>query len=382
MYPGSSKFIGRPEYTVRKKKLGFIRRSYPDISKLRNNIVELAAKKTLDDPRPQLKKLLKRYPAYPDLRALNAIQIINDASQSGLDHKKTKVIQGSLREISRAIYNGGLNLFNINWFIKIYIQYLDALRAKYIQLYNYSSGNSDREVKRLVARLYRKQIQLTVMSGIKTKLSSLELLNTKLQKSAYYTSSITSHDIKKASFAITNGEPSKKIGNGGRIASNILNIAITLIQLFSRVPILKNLVNSIQNSITDTSRNTVLQKAMVSSTQRLTEFQLQLAGGNREKTMEIAETMIRNQEEIIQKYLNKGVLTKQFEIDPFIKIAWITKESKGLFESEVYQPMLENAFQTVDILFSSRVQIQGAAKIAGNLQEEIQYLLIEAEMLN
>ncbi|MCG8333416.1 MAG: hypothetical protein MJE63_02800 [Proteobacteria bacterium] len=379
MFPGSPEFLGKAEYVVKKrKKLRFFKRKYPDITELRDTVNRFAAQKRLADPRSQIKRLLKKYPAYPDLRALNAIQIYNDASQSGLDTRKTKVVQGSLREITRAMYNDGMSLFNINWFIKIYVRYLDALRDKFQHEYNSTRNHYLSDIRMLSDQLRRKQIQLTVMSSVRTKLSGLSMLNAKLKGSIYTISDISKEEVKKASLAIKTGDGSKKIGDSGKTANNIIYIIMTLNLMFARIPILNNLVNAYLKATVDANRDIVLQKIMVGNMRRVTEFQLQMASGNRNKTQEVASKLYENCLEAIKQYLDHGVLTKQFEIDPFIRAAWVVKESKGLFKDSDYRAMLENAIRLIEIIYSKRVQVKGAFELARNLQDDIHFIMIEA----
>ncbi len=378
MYPGSSDFLGRAEYVVQKKKLGFIKRRYPDITELRELVNKFSTQKRLADPRSQIKKLLKKYPAYPDLRALNAIQIFNDASQSGLDARKTKVIQGSLREIARAMYNDGLSIFNINWFIKIYVRYLDALRDKYQHEYISTKDHYLKDIRLLSDQLRRRHIQLTVLSSIRTKLAGLNLLNAKLKGSIYTISDISKDEVKKASLAIKAGDGSKKIGQSGKTAYNIIYIIMTLNLMFARIPILNNLVNNYQKATVDANKDLILQKIMVKNMRRVTEFQLCMASGDRGKTQEVANILYKDCLDIIKQYLEHGVLNKQYEIDPFIRVAWIVKESKGLFKDSDYRNMLENALRLIEVIYSKRVQVKGAFELARNLQDDIHFIMIEA----
>ena len=382
MFPGSSEFLGRLGYTVRKKKFPLIKRKYPDISELRDQVTKFSTREIIEDPRPQIRKLLKSYPAFPDLRALNAIQLMADISQSGIDAKKLHVIQNALREITRAVYNGGLSLYNINWLISIYVRYIDALRAKYLQAYNNYRNHSKTEIRKLTNQLYKRQLQLMVMSKMKSKLSSLEHLNVKLKDTLYLHACISGDEIRKACQALKSGDGSKKIGESGKTANNIIYLILTLNMIFARIPILKPLVEDLQALIPDDSRDVILQKAMISNMLKLTDFQMNLAAGNKDKTRQVAATMFDYQQELINLYLNNGILTKQYEIDPYIKTAWIAKESKGLFEDDIYTKMLEHAFRTIGVLFNERVHVQGADTIAATMQDEIQYLLIEAGMLN
>ncbi len=377
MYPGSPKYLGRAEYTVKRGPLSFISKKYPNISELREIVNRFSSQKEIKDPRAQIRKLLKKYPAYPDLRALNAIQIYNDASQSGLDAKKIKVIQGSLREITRAMYNGGVSLFNINWFIKIYVRYIDALRDKYLHEYNSCKNHFSKGIRTAAEEIHRKHLQLTVMSSVKGKLSGLNMLNAKLKGSIYTVNSISSDDIRKACLAIKAEDGTRKVGEGGKTANNIIYIIMTLNLLFARIPILDNLVKAYQRNIPDISRDIILQKIMVNNMRRVREFQLSMAGGDLNETHDVANKMYLDNLDVIKQHLDHGILTKQYEVDPFLKAAWVMKESTGLYQEKEYKKKLANALKLVEVIFNKRVQVKGTHDLARNLQDEIHYIMIE-----
>ncbi|MBU3917060.1 hypothetical protein KKA14_16120 [bacterium] len=381
MFPGSPEFLGRAEYTIKKSLLSIVRRKYPSLTEMRESVIKFADQKELSDPRVKIKKLLKKYPAYPDLRALNAIQIFSDASQSGLDSKKTKVLQGALREMTRAMYNGGLGLFNINWFIKIYIRYLESLKDKYQIEYKSSRNHFSREVRLKADELHRKHLQLAVMSSVKSKLSGLTMLNAKLKGSVYVFGSISEEEIGKACLAIQAEDGSRKIGDGGKSANNILYIIMTLNLLFARIPILDNLVKKYQRSIPDISRDIILQKVMVNNTRSVTEFQMAMASGDKTLTHDIARKMYLNCLDIIKQHLEFGVLTKQQEIDPFIKAIWIAKESRGLYDDDKYKKKLESALKLLEIIMGKRVQVKGTYELARQLQDDIHFIMIENEWM-
>jgi hypothetical protein len=377
MFPGSPKFLGRADYTIKKRKLGFVKIKYPNINKLREKVNRFAEKKEISDPRQQIRKLLKRYPGYADLRALNGIQIFNDASQSGLDAKKIKIIQGSLREVSRAMYNGGYNLFVMNWFIKIYVRYIDALKDKYLHEYNSTRNHFSNEIKKLSKDIHRKHLQLTLMSNVKNKLTGLQMLNAKLKNSVYLISNITPNEAKMASMAIKNEDGARKIGDGGKTASNIITVIMTLNMLMARIPILEDMVKLYQRSILNVNRDIVLQKIMVNNIQRVTDFQLSMASGDITQTHDIANKMFLDCLDIRKQYLDTGILTRQHEVDPLIKAVWIAKESKGLFKAEEYKKMLEHSMKILDVIFSKRVQVKSVHEMARGLQDDIHFIMIE-----
>lgn len=377
MFPGSPEFLGRAEYTVKRARLNLIKRRYPDISDLRDLVNRFSKSNELADPRMKIRKLLKRYPAYPELRALNAIQIFNDSSQSGIDEKKIKVLQGALREITRAMYNGATSLFNVNWFIKIYARYLDMLKDRYLHEYNATKNHFARDIRLMADEIHRKHLQVTVMAAVKSKLSGLALLNAKLKGSIYIVQSISKDEVRQACLAIKNNDGTRKVGGGGKTANNILYILMTLNLLFARIPILDDLVKSFQRSIPDMNKDIILQKIMVNNMRRVTEFQLCMASGDTGKTHDVANKMYLDTVEVIKQHLEHGILSKQHEVDPFLKVAWIVKESRGFFSDDEYKPKIEDALRLIEVVFSKRVQVKGAYELARQLQDDLHFIMIE-----
>ncbi len=107
------------EYPEKRGRLFRYIKRLPNLHELRDEVNRFAESKEILDPRTKIKKLLKRFPYDPDLKAISGIQIYNDSLQSGLDEKKLDVMEVALIEIGGAVHNGGLSIFNVSWFVKI-----------------------------------------------------------------------------------------------------------------------------------------------------------------------------------------------------------------------------------------------------------------------
>ena len=55
-----------------------------------------------------------------------------------------------------------------------------------------------------------------------------------------------------------------------------------------------------------------------------------------------------------------------------MKVAWIVKESEGLFDKYQYQEMMEKALQLLNVVIANSGQIKGSYEFARQLQNDIQ----------
>jgi len=71
------------------------------------------------------------------------------------------------------------------------------------------------------------------------------------------------------------------------------------------------------------------------------------------------------------------VLTKAYEVDPFLKAAWIAKEFKGLIVDEELEKKLREAINLLRIIEGERCQVKGATQRAFDLKQSIEDIIIE-----
>jgi hypothetical protein len=376
LFPGDPFFIGKRLKYPKIKKEGFLKRkkNLPSLIQLREEIHKFLENKGVISVRSQLQSLMKNFPDNPDIRALNAIQIYNDTLQSGLDEKKILVIQHALKEIALALHNGGLTIFNTTWFIRIYLKYIETLNGKYKRHFTTTVRHDNNKIKEISKEIHKRQMCMISMYRFKENLSNLSLLNKRLHGSSFITEAITDLELEKATKAFQDGDEKKKI-SGNKQANHIIFVTMTLCLIFAKIPILKNLIKDTLAKIKDTSRDLILQKIMIFNAQRVSEYQFAMACGDQKTASKMATSIYDNSLKTIKDYLENAILNKNFEVDPFIKAAWIAKDSHELFTETTAQKHLKKAKYLLDIILGERCQFKGSYEAAKNLQIEILYFL-------
>ena len=377
MFPDSMQFLGKQIYYPQPKKTLFKAKKLPDLSDLREEIKKFSEREGVTQARETISKKLKQFPYMADLRALKAIQVFNDLSQSGISQNKMDALYDPLVMITKALYNGGSSIFNANWFMTIYLKYLEIIRERLSREYNFGIHYADSEVRKSAERLYLKLLKVPRLIQVRNNLTSLTQLSLKLKGSAFVTESITPQELKLACQAIA-GKNETKVITSGKTANSIVFVNFVLNSLYSRIPILREMVNRNMKNIPDINRDLILQKQMIINNARVNDFQLALATGNKDMAKEIAERIYSQSVRNVNFYLENAILAQQFEVDPFLKTAWISKESRELFESRVNKERFEQSSAFLDVIMSTRCQHKASLEIASNYLAEIKHLLTES----
>ncbi|MBT7891889.1 MAG: hypothetical protein HN580_22930, partial [Deltaproteobacteria bacterium] len=63
--------------------------------------------------------------------------------------------------------------------------------------------------------------------------------------------------------------------------------------------------------------------------------------------------------------------------DPFLKAAWIAKESTQLFDAEINRERLRKSFDFLNIILSSRCQHKGSIEKAISIQSNVSAIMAE-----
>ena len=374
--PDTTDFLGTDVLYPEKTSRGlFGPKNFPNISELREEVNRFAEQKELTNPRKKIKRLIKKFPYFADLRALNGIQLFNDTAQSGLNERRLDVLEVALVEISGALHNEGISIYNATWFIKVYLKYLEFLKERISREQSGIAGHFNWNIRRMSEELQQKLILITSLLSVKDKLGGMVMLNTKLKGSVYISGCITKDEIRQACSAIQQDETAT-VGIG-KTANYVILVMVTLGLLFSRIPILKNLVKDILVTMPDVSKDLILQKSMIRNMLGVTEFQLSLAAGNPDESRQIADKLFKHCVLLITQQLEFGALTKPHEVDPFLKGAWVAKESNGLFNKSEYKKMLDRALKLLKRVMESQSQIKGSYDLARQLQIEIGMIMTE-----
>ena len=370
MYPGSPSFLGKNIlYSGSSKRLFFFSKRLPDLTEIRKFVSKPDESKD-GTIRLKIKKLVKRYQYSPEIHALNAIQVFNDTFMSGLEGKRLIVMKESLIEITNALYNDGASIFNVTWFIKIYLKYLESLNKKYIHAYNIISKQCLHNTKDVSYDLYGKKMQTLILLTVRNRLGGLTQLNQKLKGSRFFREGIQPKEIRDACRAILHNDKNRMISEG-KSAKYIFWIVISMNLLFANIPILKDLTKNTMRHVPNLNRDIILQKAMVITMLSLTDFRLAFACGDELSARSKAADLFRRCVELISLYLEYSILTKPYEIDPFIKAAWIVKESQGLFPKNEYRAMIEKAIEILDVVKGKRGKGRGLSEQTNLLNKEL-----------
>lgn len=372
--PDAPSFLGSNLiYPKRKRRLfGKLKRP-ASLAEVRKDIRKLEKGTDIGSARKKIQDLLKKYPYCPDLRALNGVQLFSDISQSGLVDKKLGAIGEALKEIAIAVHNGSLSLFNITWLVKIYIRYLEVLGGRIAQELNGTQDHYHWQVKKAVKELQQAQFKLETLIGIRTKLGGINLLNKRFKGSDYTTDCISKKEIEMACLA-SQKDLSMDIGNQ-KTAGYVLMIVVTTCMLLARIPIMEDLVTNILGGMPDISRDLILQKTMVGTMILVTKYQLSVATGEKEAMVKSANQIYNRSLEAISKYVGRSVLADPHEVDPFLKAAWIAKESKGLLNKSEFEVRLRKALQLLKVILKNPKEVKGAVDLANQLRSEIQLIM-------
>jgi hypothetical protein len=379
MFPDSPHFLGKNIYYPKTRKNGFLRkRGFPDLNPLREQVHKFSTREQPDHTRHEIVKYLKQFPNSPDLNALKAIQIYNDANQGGATQDKLDLMAEALTRIAKSLHNGGIHYFNVTWFATIYLKYIDLIKERISREYSAGVQHADHQVRLSAEKLYQKLLKIPRLTDIYHNLSTLTTLGIKLKGSAFVTEPVTRMEIIRACEAISKRKEKKTIAPG-KTAANIIFITLTFNILFSKIPLLRNLLNDQLKNIPDSSRDLILQKQLVINTSRAADFQLAIAGGNPKLAKDLANTIYQNSLRVINDYLETALLKKMFEVDPYIKTAWIVSQSTSLFEKADARQRLEKALSLLKIVNGDRCQYRGAVSASFKLKTKIETLLSELD---
>jgi len=348
--PESSGFLGNGVYYKRSNRnILFRRQQLPDLSNLREAVHRFSEKKGVNTTRGEVSKLIKKYPYAADLHALKAIQSYNDISQSGQDKSKLDLLEITLSKMSKALHNGGVSIFNVTWFITIYLKYLELLKERLSREYNLCANNENIQIYSAAKKIYEKLLLIPCLFQFSSSLGGLTTLNIKLRNTVLIAEAISMEELSKACHAMARNKKNKMITQN-KSATNILTIMFTLTSIFARIPILSTLVREILAHIPNTSRDLILQKKMILNTQKVTDFQIIIASGIKETAKELANRMFISNTNTINKYLENATIGKTFEADPFLKSAWIAIETADLFDLDTSKKRLDESLSLLNIL--------------------------------
>ncbi len=355
--PDTPEFFGKRKLTLKapKRKL-FRRKNYPDLTSLRVDLNKLSVNGKVDiHNRQKVRNDLKNYPDVPDLHVINAIytyqdipkqnekMIMSTLSQNKLNEHQLSQLKRAINQIVLAFHNGGLNVFNVNWFIKIYLEHLNAYKGRLTYEYNGIQNRRDKVLMELAQRVKDKQSEIINLMSIKDKLGGITRLTRRLNGTSYLSDSFSPLEIRKAAIAVQNGDPTKTIVKD-RTAAKTIFVLMTLLFLLAKIPILKDLVEDILKTIPDDDRGLLLRKRMVLTIILMAEFERLLSSSNKDLVRENGDKLYAYCLNTINDYTRGKYLKEQYEIDPYLKATWLIIASNGFHSKQKYKEMLAQGY--------------------------------------
>lgn len=377
LIPDSPSFWGDDiTYPKKKKKLwgGFSIDKGPNISSIRDDVHSFSKGEVLSKTRSVLTLYLKKYPTNPDLHALKAIMIYNDLSQSSRRGDKLEIMGEALQRIGKALHNGGGSIFNVTWFMNIYIKYLELLGISLARQYKQFAGKNRKAGDGSSEKLFRKLTKIPQLLQVRSSLRTLARLNMKLKGSSLITDTITAAELREASQSIASRKE-KKMGKRGRPANSVIHVTMAVYSVLSRVPSLDLMVKGVLKNVSEACPELILQKQLVLNTGKTTKFNLYLASGNHAQAKKVADDIYHTSLGVIRRHLKDSILFKQYEVDPYLKLAWVALEASSLYLIKERRERYREVADKLKFLLDNRCQHGNSIKAATYYQHEIETAL-------
>jgi hypothetical protein len=355
--PDNPLFLGKKKLSIEEPKRGFFqRRKYPDLHRLRVDLNTLTNDgKVAVHSRQKVRADLKKYPEVSDLHVINAVytyqdiprpdkkQQVSEMAMNQLNEHQLQQLKTAIHEIALAFLHGGLSVFNVNWFMKIYIDYLNVFKGRLTYEYRNISHRNNQESVMLAKKLKQKQLEVIEMLQIKERFGGIKRLGRILNGTTYLSDSFSPQEIRKAVQALKAGDDNRVIVEERR-ANKIFFVLMTMLFLLAKVPIMRHLVEDVLATIPDDDAEFTLRKRMVVTIIMTTDFEIAMCGGDSSRLRQAANSLYGYCLETINRYLRNNLLREQYEIDPFLKGIRLVKNADGLFGRNEYREMLHQAY--------------------------------------
>ncbi len=380
LLPFSLQFLGKTVLYKKPSERAKKKAAKIDIALFRLDVGRLAVKSGICQSREGILKTLKTYPFLGDLHALNAILTFVDSVQLGKKEQgKLELVKDALVEMSIAIINGADCVFNVTWFIKIYLYYLVTLLNQYTRLEQSGQHIHSSQSSSAKSKLSKVRDQLLCLMALKEKASA----HTKLQQSVkgtFYLIQKTSDKEFRDSFkALLDRNEKKPIGHGKR-ANYILYIHHITLYIMAHIPFMEMYVEQEMKRIPEVHRDLVLKKKMVLITSKKMNFSLNLARGDLKTCRDLSLELFDFCLSCIEEHLQNVVIVRDFEAHPFFCLAWVVVESnKILLERAQYQKMLVKATECISMIAGQRCRDDGYIGSALSYKFSLNRLIQENE---
>lgn len=295
--------------------------------------------------------------------AVEAIVKFIDLKNSGAVVSKQNVLFDCLKKLAMALLeDGGLSMFHSTWFLSVYREYLRHYKMFRPGEFEYFSKHGSKDVKAISKGLFQKQYELPHYLQLinEGKRDIKQLI--RYSKDPYVKRS--AHGQKGCSFQHIKRIFHEKAKDGGTVKDqnylNEVNILMSYALFFSRIPMMRPLVDRIIKSIPNLDVETTLFREKLIIAQKLID--LDLANGiarndgsdlHNKKLYDRAYGVYRYCTDLIRdNRLTKDTLKSDIYTYPFLKQANILITYRRVFfqSKSSYMKMLENSLQVLRTL--------------------------------
>ncbi len=321
-----------------------------------HDILSFITKNSLPQKRNEVQTLADKYPFHPDLQTLSAVYTYYDTLQSGLGEGRLEVFKKCLITIVKAMHNGLFNFYSIYWLLEIYISYLDQVSDRIdkfiLQIREWDYGNTSEYSTDAI----RFQSKVKVLYNVKIRKKRLKSLERLLHNDLYAMNSISIEEMQTAARMTKENQARQHIPPFKRLAGRVMSLYVQYLVILSEIPISSELVNHRLEHFPAISRDLVLQQRFLHSS--LETMKLHLDMSPPAELLPKLDEILEYHTETMRKFLLKGVITKMYEADPYIRIPSLIRDYYSIVPFTHKKRYIQKARQCLSYLMGLHIHIE------------------------
>ena len=318
----------------------------------------------------------------PNYLALDSIIRYIDMKNSGIMKDKQLILQDCLRKIGEALRaEGGLSMFHTTWFLSIYKDYLASFRMFRKGELTGARQSGSAEAQAIARDLAKKQFEIPhylLLVDKKTwevRQITQYALSGGIKRSIHGQKGCTKQDMQRIFHERFGPEGSGAVKAG---EVNEVNIIMAYALLFSKIPMMYELVEYIKSAIPNLNVETTLLKEKINIGQKL--CLLEVATGtyqgdgskdSQKKSFEQALGVHNYCVNVIKNNrLDKLPLKSEIYAHPFLKQAAVLISYKQVFKADkkAFEELLNKSLEHIHVIKASAASGNpGLYKIAGHI---------------
>lgn len=330
---GGSKKYSRGIFSFLKRK----ELSEEDFSKLRDS-----AENAPGRAKVKIQDLLKQNPANTDLMMLYAISsfrmTLNSSNRKGvLEGLKT-----ATRDAAGALLADGISPYNCEVFTNIYFGYLARLKRFQASTFK---GLTETVRQQETKRKLETAIKLNDLL-LEEKNRTVKVLNQIRGrfKSSNYNAPWEFAQIKLAGNKVEQNEP--KYLCGPVEARKLIIYVMAMLDIFARIPLLKQLQEEILKLIPEGTSELYLRKAAVQSRRAFTQLNLLIKEGDRDQMRAFGRQVYKSVLEHV-RHVESYRVSQSFEAEPYYNLGKVALMTFGLYRAEEQNEILTTTIESI-----------------------------------